>query len=187
MGTNKDAKDTKRAAMLLADAMDRLQALFIETTQARLGSGPPIDYDEWDRRKQEALARREIAGDIANQLESRVPQGVIDQPKFRRSPTYLFYVASRRGLAKQFSAVDIMNISTMLLWVAEDEDEAEGRQVFREPGPLSEELAARQGAGGLNRSAIHLAGYVALEHADDLALGATLLHSALHVGLGFGI
>ena len=74
MGTNKDAKDTKRAAMLLADAMDRLQALFIETTQARLGSGPPIDYDEWDRRKQEALARREIAGDIANQLESRVPQ-----------------------------------------------------------------------------------------------------------------
>ena len=29
----------------------------------------------------------------------------------------------------------------------------EGRQVFREPGPLSEELAARQGAGGLKRSA----------------------------------
>ena len=35
--------------------------------------------------------------------------------------------------------------------------------------------------------AVDLAGDVALEDADDLALGATLFHSALHVGLGLGI
>jgi hypothetical protein len=37
-----------------------------------------------------------------------------------------------------------------------------GRQVLGEPGPWFEDLAARQGA-------IDLAGYIALEDADDLA------------------
>ena len=50
-----------------------------------------------------------------------------------------------------------------------------GRQVLGEPGPWSEELAARQ-------VAIHLAGDIALEDADDLAFGTAFLHSALHVG-----
>jgi hypothetical protein len=39
----------------------------------------------------------------------------------------------------------------------------DGRQVFSEPGPWSEDLAAGQGA-------VDLAGDVALEDADDLAL-----------------
>ena len=34
---------------------------------------------------------------------------------------------------------------------------------------------------------LDLAGEVALQHADDLALGATFFYSALHVGLGVGI
>ena len=34
---------------------------------------------------------------------------------------------------------------------------------------------------------VDLAGDVALQHADDLALGTTFLHSALHVGLSLGI
>jgi hypothetical protein len=38
-----------------------------------------------------------------------------------------------------------------------------GRQVLGEPGPWSEDLAARQ-------VAIHLAGDIALEDADDFAL-----------------
>ena len=55
MGTRADAKDTKRTAMLLAEAMDQLQSLFIDTARARVGSGPPIDFNEWDRRKQRPL------------------------------------------------------------------------------------------------------------------------------------
>ena len=66
MGLNRDAKDTKRTAMLLAEAMDLLQALFIDTSRALLGSGPPIDYDECEGRKQEALARRESARVVVN-------------------------------------------------------------------------------------------------------------------------
>ena len=125
MGTRADAKDTKRTAMLLAEAMDQLQSLFIDTARARVGSGPRIGFNEWDRRKHEALTRRESAAAIGSTLESRTPQGVIDQPAFRRSPTYPFYVASRRGLARQFSAVDIMHIASNLFWVAQEDDDAE--------------------------------------------------------------
>lgn len=125
MGASRDEKDTKRTAMLLAEAMDRFQHLFIETAGARLGSGRTIDYDEWYSRKQAAHALRESAGDIADQLEVRVPDSVIDSPKFRRSPTYRFYIASRTGLARQFSAVDVMHLANKLLWVAEDQEDAD--------------------------------------------------------------
>ena len=62
--------------MLLAEAMDQLQSLFIDTARARVGSGPPIDFNEWDRRKHEALARRESAAAIGSTLRMEsAPRG----------------------------------------------------------------------------------------------------------------
>jgi hypothetical protein len=51
-----------------------------------------------------------------------------------------------------------------------------GRQAYGEPGPRPEDLDARQ-------RAVDLAGDIALEHADGLALGATVFDPALHVVL----
>ena len=51
-----------------------------------------------------------------------------------------------------------------------------GRQAVGEPSPWSGDLAARQ-------IAVDLAGDVALEHADDLTLGAAIFDPTLHVGL----
>jgi hypothetical protein len=124
VGATRDAKDTRRTAMLLAEAMDRFQALFIDTVRSHLGSGPPLDYDDWERRRQEALERRQSATAVAAELESRT-QPVIDHPRFRSSRNYLFYVASRQGLTRQFSAVDMISIANTLCWMAGEEDDAE--------------------------------------------------------------
>jgi hypothetical protein len=125
MGANKDAKDTKQTAMLLAEAIEGFQELFIDTANARLGSGPTLSFKQWDKRKQESIVLRANAVLIANKLESRIPQRLIDKPAFRDYPHYLFYVASRRGLARQFSAVDMSRIANDLLWVGAAENEAD--------------------------------------------------------------
>jgi hypothetical protein len=130
-------KDTKRTATLLAEAMDRFQALFIDTAGSRLRSGPLISYEEWNGRKHEAIARRQSAGDIADVLEARVPASIMDAPKFRRSSDYLFYVASRRGLWRQFSAADITQVANDLLWLAEYEDDVD---LATETGERANEL-----------------------------------------------
>jgi hypothetical protein len=122
---NRDAQETKQAALLLAEAMDRLQQLFVETTRAHLGRTPPIDYEVWYRRKEEAYSRRHSAAEVVDRMVARVPDATIESPDFRLSSAYLFYVASRRGLARQFSAVDIMHSASMLLCVAQDPDDTE--------------------------------------------------------------
>lgn len=105
--------------------MDRLEALFVATARALVGSGPTIDYEDWDAQVEAAVAVREQAGAIADDIESSVPQREFDSPKFRRSRAFPFYVTSRNGLRRQFSAVDIMRVALRLLWVAQDDGDVE--------------------------------------------------------------
>ena len=144
MGANKDVKKTKQAARLLTEAMDRFQALFVDTVRGKIGEAPPISKDNFRRRMEDAQALRMRAAAITKRLEARVPQSDVDSPKMRRSAFYPFYVASRRGLARQFSAVDIMHLATNLLGAAEFEDDAE----------LA--AAAGEGAKGLGAHALVL-------------------------------
>lgn len=123
--TKADVSETKKCATLLAEAMDRLEALFVATARALVGSGPAIDYEDWDAQIQAAVVLRERAGAIGDDLESSVPQRKFDSPKFRRSRVFPFYVTSRNGLRRQFSAVDIIRVALRLLWVAQDDGDAE--------------------------------------------------------------
>ena len=138
MGANY-VKETKRAAMLLAEAMDRFQALFVETMRGKIGKAPPVSNNEFRRRTEDAHALRMRAAVIANRLEARVPQSDIDSPKMRRSAFYPFYLASRRGQARQFSAVDILHLATNLLGATQYEDDAE---LAAKTGEVANELGA---------------------------------------------
>ncbi len=122
MGANKDVKETKQAAILLAEAMDRFRELFLETVRGKNAMAPPVSNEEWRRRKEHAYAIRMRAAAIAERLEARVHIG---SPKMRRSPSYPFHLASQRGLARQLSAVDIMHLATTLLGAAEYEDDGD--------------------------------------------------------------
>lgn len=124
IGANKDVRKTQQAAMLLTEAMDLLQALFVEMMYGKSGRARPVRDDEFRRRTEDAHARRMRAAVIANRLETRVPGGVIDSPRMHRSAFYPFYLASRRGLSRQFSAVDLLTLATNLLGAAEYEDDA---------------------------------------------------------------
>ena len=60
-----------------------------------------------------------------DRMEARLPSSTIESPKFRRSPVYLFYFTSRIGLARQFSAVDIMHLANKLMFAANEEADGE--------------------------------------------------------------
>ncbi len=139
IGAKKYVKETKQAATLLEEAMDRFQALFVETVRGKIGKAPPVSNDEFRRRAEDAHALRMRAAAIANRLEARMPQSDVASPKMRRSAFYPFYLASRRARARQFSAVDIMHLASNLLGAAEYEDDAE---LAAKTGEVANELGA---------------------------------------------